>query len=66
MNVENQDQQIKEVENIITLISLKRKHGDSSMEVYIKYPGTLSHLQSIGYDVNEIERDCLTKIIVTW
>lgn len=66
MNVENQDQQIKEIENIITLISLKRKHGDSSMEVYIKYPGTLSHLQSIGYDVNEIERDCLTKIIVTW
>jgi len=66
MNVENQDQQIKEVENIISLIALKRKHGDSSMEVYIKYPGTLSHLQSIGYDVNEIERDCLTKIIVTW
>lgn len=66
MNVENQDQQIKEIENIITLITLKRKHGDSSMEVYIKYPGTLSHLQSIGYDVNEIERDCLTKIIVTW
>ena len=66
MNVENQDQQIKEVENIISLIALKRKHGDSAMEVYIKYPGTLSHLQSIGYDINEIERDCLTKIIVTW
>ena len=66
MNVENQDQQIKEVENIISLIALKRKHGDSSMEVYVKYPSTVSHLTAIGYDVNEIERDCLTKIIVTW
>ena len=66
MNVENQDQQIKEVENIISLIALKRKHGDSSMEVYVKYPSTVSHLTAIGYDVNEMERDCLTKIIVTW
>ena len=66
MNVENQDQQIKEVENIISLIALKRKHGNSSMEVYVKYPSTVSHLTAIGYDVNEIERDCLTKIIVTW
>jgi len=66
MNVENQDQQIKEVENIISLIALKRKHGDSSMEVYIKYPGTLSHLQSIGYDISEIERNNFTKIIIGW
>lgn len=60
------NEQIKEIENIITLISLKRKHGDSSIEVYVKYPSTVSHLTAIGYDVNEIERDCLTKIIVTW
>jgi len=66
MNVENQDQQIKEIENIITLITLKRKHGDSSMEAYIKYPSTIVHLQSIGYDVSEIERDCLTKIMIGW
>jgi len=66
MNVENQEQQIKEIENIITLIALKRKHGDSSMEAYIRYPGTIVHLQSIGYDVSEIERDCLTKIMIGW
>jgi len=60
------NQELKEIEHVIYLIALKRRHGDSSMEVYIKYPGTLSHLQSIGYDVNEIDRDCLTKIIVTW
>ena len=58
--------EIKEIEHVIYLIALKRRHGDSSMEVYIKYPSTLNHLQTIGYDVNEIERDCLTKIIVTW
>lgn len=45
MNVENQEQQIKEIENIITLIALKRKHGDSSMEAYIRYPGTIEHLK---------------------
>ena len=60
------NEQIKEIENIISLISLNRQHGDSSMEVYIKYPETLSHLQSIGYDISEIERDCLTKIIIGW
>ena len=60
------NEQIKEIENIITLIALKRKHGDSSMEVYIKYPGTLSHLQSIGYDISEIERNNFTKIIIGW
>lgn len=66
MNVENQEQQIKEIENIITLIALKRKHGDSSMEAYIRYPTTIEHLQSIGYDISEIERDCLTKIMIGW
>jgi hypothetical protein len=66
MNVENQDQQIKEIESIITLINLKRKHGDSSMEAYIKNPSTISFLQEIGYDISEIERDCLTKIMIGW
>jgi len=66
MNVENQDQQIKEVENVVTLISLKRKHGDSSMEILIKYPNTITHLQSIGYDISEIERGYVTKIIIGW
>ena len=66
MNVENQDQQIKEVENIISLIALKRKHGDSSMEILIKYPSTITHLQSIGYDISEIERNNFTKIIIGW
>lgn len=66
MNVENQDQQIKEIENIITLISLKRKHGDSSIEVYVKNQSTIDHLTSIGYDISEIERDCLTKIMIGW
>ena len=60
------EQELKEIEHMIYLIALKRKHGDSSIEVYIKYPSTVSHLTAIGYDVNEIERDCLTKIIVTW
>lgn len=59
-------EEIKEIENIITLISLKRKHGDSSMEAYIRYPSTLNHLISIGYDVSEVERDCLTKIMIGW
>ena len=66
MNVENQEQQIKEIENIITLISLKRKHGDSSIEVYVKNQSTINHLTSIGYDISEIERDCLTKIMIGW
>lgn len=66
MNVENQDQQIKEIENIITLISLKRKHGDSSMEAYIRYPGTIEHLKSIGYNISKIKKNCLTKIIIRW
>jgi len=66
MNVENQDQQIKEVENIISLIALKRKHGNSSMEIYIKYPNSIEVLKSIGYDISEIERDCLTKIMIGW
>jgi len=66
MNVENQEQQIKEIENIITLISLKRKHGDSSIEVYVKNQSTIDHLTSIGYDISEIERDCLTKIMIGW
>ena len=61
-----EQEELKEIEHIIYLIALKRRHGDSSIEVYIKYPSTISHLQSIGYDVNEMERDCLTKIIVTW
>ena len=60
------NEEIKEIENVISLIAIKRKHGDSSIEVYVKYPSTVSHLTAIGYDVNEIERDCLTKIIVTW
>ena len=66
MSVENQDQQIKEVENVVTLISLKRKHGDSSMEVYIRYPKTLSLLQSIGYEISVIEKTHLTKIMIKW
>ena len=66
MNVENQEQQIKEIENIITLIALKRKHGDSSIEVYVKNQSTIDHLTSIGYDISEIERDCLTKIMIGW
>ena len=36
------------------------------MEAYIRYPGTIEHLQSIGYDISEIERDCLTKIMIGW
>lgn len=60
------NEEIKEIENIITLISLKRKHGDSSMEAYVRYPSTVTHLQSIGYDISEIERDCLTKIMIGW
>jgi len=60
------NEEIKEIENIIILISLKRKHGDSSMEAYVRYPNTIVHLQSIGYDISEIERDCLTKIIIGW
>lgn len=60
------EMELKEIEHIIYLIALKRRHEDSSIEVYIKYPSTVSHLTAIGYDVNEIERDCLTKIIVTW
>ena len=66
MNVENQDQQIKEVKNIISLIALKRKHGDSSMEAYIRYPGTIEHLKAIGYDISEIEKDPLIKLRITW
>ncbi len=60
------NEQIKEIENIITLISLKRKHGDSSIEVYVKNQSTIDHLTSIGYDISEIERDCLTKIMIGW
>lgn len=60
------NEQIKEIENIITLISLKRKHGDSSMEAYIRYTETIEHLKSIGYDISEIEKDCLTKIMIGW
>lgn len=60
------NEEIKEIENIITLIALKRKHGDSSMESYIRYTSTIEHLQSIGYDISEIERDCLTKIMIGW
>lgn len=57
---------IKEIENIINLIRLKRKEKDSSMSIYVKYPNTINHLQSIGYDISEIERDCLTKIMIGW
>ena len=28
------NEQIKEIEHVIYLIALKRRHGDSSMEVY--------------------------------
>lgn len=61
-----EQEELKEIEHIIYLIALKRRHGDSSIEVYIKYPSTISHLISIGYDVSEIERDCLTKIMIGW
>ena len=60
------NEEIKEIETIIYLIALKRRHQDSSMETYIKYPSTIVHLQSIGYDISEIERDCLTKIMIGW
>ena len=66
MNVENQDQQIKEIENIISLIALKRKHGDSAMEVYVKFISTIEHLQKLGYDISEVERGYVTKIIIGW
>lgn len=61
-----EQEKLKEIEHIIYLIALKRRHGDSSIEVYVKHSSTINHLQSIGYDVNEIERSELTKIIVTW
>ena len=60
------NEQIKEIENIITLISLKRKHGDSSMEAYVRYVGTIEHLKSIGYDISEIEKNPLIKLRITW
>ncbi len=61
-----EQEELKEIEHIIYLIALKRRHGDSSMEAYIRYPGTIEHLKSIGYDISEIERDCLTKIMIGW
>ncbi len=61
-----EQKELKEIEHIIYLIALKRRHGDSSMEAYIRYPGTIEHLKSIGYDISEIERDCLTKIMIGW
>ncbi len=60
------NEQIKEIENIISLIVLKRKHDDLSMEVYIRYPKTLSLLQSIGYEISVIEKTHLTKIMIKW
>ena len=60
------NEEIKEIENVISLIAIKRKHGDSSMEVFIKFRETIEHLKSIGYDISEIERDCLTKIMIGW
>ena len=60
------NEEIKEIENVISLIAIKRKHGDSSMEILIKYPNTITHLQSIGYDISEIERGYVTKIIIGW
>ena len=61
-----EQKELKEIEHIIYLIALKRRHGDSSIEVYVKNQSTIDHLTSIGYDISEIERDCLTKIMIGW
>lgn len=60
------NEEIKEIENVISLIAIKRKHGDSSMEVFIKFRETIEHLKAIGYDISEIEKDPLIKLRITW
>jgi len=54
---------IEEIEDTIINIVQSRIIGNSSLKTSYKYETTLKHLQSIGYDINELGNN---KIIITW
>jgi hypothetical protein len=57
------DATIEEIEDIIVHIAISRLEENSSLKTSYKYDNTLKHLQSIGYDINELGNN---KIIITW
>ena len=60
------DEKFEELEAIVSLINLKRRNGDSSLSTYVKYPETIKHLQTIGYDISEIKKSKITKLNIGW
>ncbi len=45
----------KELEIINNLILLRRKNGESTLQLYIRYEENIKHLINLGYDISELE-----------
>ena len=44
-----------EFERINILIVLRRKNGESTLQLYIRYEQNIKHLINLGYDISELE-----------
>ena len=45
----------KELEIINNHILLRRKNGESTLQLYIRYEENIKHLINLGYDISELE-----------